>query len=189
MNFFSLLSPKIFSFYLKQYIFVKKCKGKLYLKKYRLKTENSVDIIIENNSKLNLGAYVTIRKGSDIQVLDTSTVNIGDNFFMNKNSSVVARYGITIGDNCMIGESTSIMDHNHAFDNIATPFKSQGYVGKQIFIGNNVWIAGRVFIGQGVTIGDNVVIGANTIVTKDIPSNSVVYGKTDLIIKKVNIYV
>lgn len=183
MKISALLNPYVLSFYLKQLWLQKKFSGRLHSKGFRLSWEPMSKFTIEENSKMFLGKNIHVRKGTDLEACDGATLTIGNNFFINKNSSIVARYGITIGDNCMIGESTSIMDHNHTFDNLSTPFKSQGYIGKKILIGDNVWIAGRVFIGQGVSIGDNVVIGANTIVTKDIPSNSVVYGKTELIVK------
>lgn len=50
-------------------------------------------------------------------------------------------------------------------------------------IGNNVEIcAGAKVIGP-ITIGDDVVIGANAVVTKNIPSHSVVVGSPAKIIK------
>lgn len=45
-----------------------------------------------------------------------------------------------------------------------------------IKIGNNVMIGIFSIIMPGVTIGDNVIIAANSVVTKDIPSNSIVGG-------------
>lgn len=43
-------------------------------------------------------------------------------------------------------------------------------------IGNNVFVGAGAKIIGAVTIGDNVVIGANAVITKDIPSGSVVGG-------------
>ena len=54
------------------------------------------------------------------------------------------------------------------------------------FIGNNVWIGGNVIILKGTTIGNNCVIAAGTILAnKTIPDNSIVYGKTSLVIKEI----
>jgi len=186
MKILHLLKPWVFYFYLKQFFLIFKHKGRLSLASYRLSYEQLVQITIDSSSKINFGKVAHLRKGVDIEARDEATVNIGDNFFINKNSSIIARYGIKIGDDCMIGESTTITDHNHTFKDSNITYKLQGYTGSKITIGNNVWIAGRVFIGQGVHIGDNVVIGANTIVTKSIPPNSIVYGKTELIIRKQN---
>lgn len=43
-------------------------------------------------------------------------------------------------------------------------------------IGNDVWIGANVIVMQGVNIGDGAVVGAGSIVTKDVPSFSVVAG-------------
>ena len=48
-------------------------------------------------------------------------------------------------------------------------------IGK-IVVGNNCFIGHGAKIMPGVTIGDNVIVGACAIVTKDVPSNSVVAG-------------
>jgi acetyltransferase-like isoleucine patch superfamily enzyme len=48
-----------------------------------------------------------------------------------------------------------------------------------IVIGNNVWIGANCSIVAGVTIGDNVTIGAGCVIRQDIPSNTIVVGKSD----------
>ena len=53
--------------------------------------------------------------------------------------------------------------------------KRMDKVGK-IVIGNNCFIGAHSKIMPGVTIGDNVIVGAGAIVTKDVPSNSIVAG-------------
>ena len=51
-------------------------------------------------------------------------------------------------------------------------------------IGNNVTIYAGAKVFGNITIGDDVVIGANAVVTKDIPSHSMVAGVPAKIIKK-----
>ena len=51
---------------------------------------------------------------------------------------------------------------------------------------DDVWIGGNCCINQGVKIGSHVIIGAGSVVTKDIPSFSVVVGNPARIIKKYN---
>ena len=53
-----------------------------------------------------------------------------------------------------------------------------------ISVGNNVWIGAGVQVMPGVTIGDGAVVAANAVVTKDVPSYSVVGGNPARIIKK-----
>lgn len=51
-------------------------------------------------------------------------------------------------------------------------------------IGHNVWIGGRAVINPGVTIGDNAVIASGAVVTKDVPTSTVVGGNPAQIIKR-----
>lgn len=52
-----------------------------------------------------------------------------------------------------------------------------------VVIGNQVYIGVRAIILPGVTIGDNCIIAAGAVITKDIPSNSVVAGVPAKVIK------
>ena len=52
-------------------------------------------------------------------------------------------------------------------------------------IGNNVYIASNSTIVGGITIGDNVIIGAGSVVTKDVPSNSVVVGNPAKVLRAI----
>lgn len=52
-----------------------------------------------------------------------------------------------------------------------------------IYIGNNCFIGTRAIILPGVKIGDEVIVAAGAIVTKDVPSNSIVAGNPAKIIR------
>jgi acetyltransferase-like isoleucine patch superfamily enzyme len=62
---------------------------------------------------------------------------------------------------------------NHNFDLKASP----------IVIEDDVWIGCNALILKGVRIGRGSIIGASAVITRDIPSFSVVVDKPDLIIK------
>lgn len=47
------------------------------------------------------------------------------------------------------------------------------FLTQEITIGNNVWIGANAVILRGTKIGDYAVIAAGTVVTKDVPSNTV----------------
>lgn len=57
--------------------------------------------------------------------------------------------------------------------------------GEKPTIGSNVEIHANAIIIGGITIGDNVIIGAGSVVTKDVPSSSVVAGNPAKIIKSI----
>lgn len=52
------------------------------------------------------------------------------------------------------------------------------YIGKRCFIGSNA------IIMAGVTIGDEVIVGSGAIVTKNVPSHSIVAGNPARIIRE-----
>jgi acetyltransferase-like isoleucine patch superfamily enzyme len=58
----------------------------------------------------------------------------------------------------------------------------------RIVIGNNVFIGWDTIVMPNVRIGDNCVIGAGSVVTKDIPSDSVVAGVPARVLCSINKY-
>lgn len=101
--------------------------------------------------------------------------------------TVYAREGITIGDKCLIGANTKIIDNDfHPIDpetRLATP--SGNIPSAPISIGKNVFIGCNSLVLKGVTIGDNSVIGAGSVVVKDVPANCVAAGNPAKVIKQI----
>lgn len=96
-------------------------------------------------------------------------------------------YLIEIGNNVTITSGVKFQTHDGGvalFRNETPGLNVFGY----IHIGNNVFIGEDAMIMYGVTIGDNVVIGARSVVTKSIPSNTVVAGVPARIIKSLEEY-
>jgi maltose O-acetyltransferase len=107
---------------------------------------------------------------------------IGEANAFSNNVSIVANESITIGDRCLIGELTSIIDSDCHEINPATRNRSAGAT-KPVVIGNNVWLGSRVLVLKGVTIGDNSVIAAASVVTKPISDNSIAGGNPAKVIR------
>ena len=57
-------------------------------------------------------------------------------------------------------------------EDVASAWDNKG----DIVIGNDVWIGYEAFIMAGVTIGDGAIIGTRALVTKDVPSYTIVGG-------------
>ena len=104
--------------------------------------------------------------------------------FFNRNCSLNCRgTSITIGENSIFGEGVRIYDHNHCYKDPSRPIGEQGFSEAPVTIGKNCWIASNVVILKGVTIGDHAVIGAGCIIHKDVPANTLVVNKQELVMK------
>lgn len=118
------------------------------------------------NGKLTLCDYASL--------FSSGNLTIGKNVFINKFSRIIAFEDIILGDNILIAQFVSILDHDHAYGFNLNSLCFKGYKTSKIQIGSNVLIGDKVSILKGTTIGDNVVIGANCVVRGKIPSNSLV---------------
>jgi maltose O-acetyltransferase len=78
---------------------------------------------------------------------------------------------IHIGKNCIFAPQSMVLTHDASY------FLFTGeYRVAPVTIGDNCFIGYEAIIMPGVKIGNNVVVGAGSIVTKDVPSDSVVAG-------------
>ncbi|HNT98481.1 MAG TPA: acyltransferase [Elusimicrobiales bacterium] len=178
--------PKYFYFALKLLFYKILYRGRLSLSSFSVSFEPLCRLYVEPGARVEFGDFAYFKKGTDVEAYDGSTIKIGSNFFVNKNSSILSRSGITIGDNCVFAAEVMIYDHNFRRGETGVPFVRQGFDAKPIRIGNNVWLGARVFIGPGVTIGDNVIVGTGALVKKDIPANTIAYSKSELVFKPLN---
>lgn len=137
--------------------------------KYKIKSNFRFNI--EKHSFLLINKNFRGKYNICINVLNGGKVNIGKNVFINDNAIITCMDSIEIGDNVLIGPNFYTIDHDHDYKN-----NIKNFIKKPISIGNNVWIGANVTILKGVRIGNDSIIAANSIVTKDVPSNSVVKG-------------
>lgn len=118
-----------------------------------------------SHSYVSSGVQMIVKRGKLV---------VGDRAFLGVGSVLVARHGIQIGNDALIGEYVSIRDQDHALDR--DDRARGGFTSSPIVIGDNVWLGAKVTVIQGVTIGNNVVVGANSVVTHDLPDNCVAVG-------------
>ena len=114
---------------------------------------------------------------------------IGDNANIGAFNHITCANKIQIGNNMLTGKYVTITDNSHGTTNyndlLLAPRKRKIYSKGPVIIGNNVWIGDKATILPNVTIGDGAVIAANSVVTKDVPSYSVVAGNPAKIIKRI----
>ena len=131
----------------------------------------NADVEVGKYSMLKIGYGFTMRKNSIIAVRDNAQLHIGRKVFINRNTIIMARRSITIGNEVTIGPNVCIYDHDHDIKN------KGGYVLSDVKINDNTWIGSNVTILKGVTIGEHCVIASGVIVTKDVPANTVLIQK------------
>lgn len=101
-------------------------------------------------------------------------IKLGQHVFINANCTFLDGAEITIGDHTLVGPDVKIYTPHHPLDYVARrENKEYSY---PVAIGCDCWIGGGTIICPGVTIGDRCVIGAGSVVTKNIPSDTIVAG-------------
>ena len=106
---------------------------------------------------------------------------IGNNVFINFDCVFLDLGGITIEDNVLIAPKVSLLSEGHP----VAPHQRQSLIPGHIHIKKNAWIGAGATILPGVTIGENAVVAAGAVVSKDVPSNTVVAGVPAKIIKTI----
>ena len=103
-----------------------------------------------------------------------SKIKFGNNISTNNNIFLCAANYIEIGDNTLIGQYVTIMDHEA--HGIAYDKRRQlGDIGK-IIIGQNIWIGNNVTILKNSEIGDNTIIATGAVVSGKFPANVIIGG-------------
>lgn len=139
-------------------------------------------ISISPTAQVELGQDVTLRSFVCLEVGSEATFKLGNRVFFNNHCSIRCEHHIEIGKDTMFGDGVRIFDHNHQYSNYH--IEKISFNKGPVIIGKNCWIGSNVVILKGVTIGDNVIIGAGAVIHKDIPSNSIVVSKEELVIKE-----
>lgn len=104
-----------------------------------------------------IGPFVEIQSGA----------TIGKNTTISSHTFICS--GVDVGEDVFVGHG--VMFINDKFDSPTI----KDWVQKGTKIGNRVRIGSNATI-MPVTIGDDCIIGAGSVVTKDVPSGSIVYG-------------
>ena len=121
----------------------------------------------------HVGPRVEFRRGFRCE-LHGGTVRIGGGTVFTYYVLVQCTGSIDIGERCMFGQSTIVVDGNHRFRDLTKPMLAQGYDLRPIRIGDDATITTKCTIIADV--GERAFVGANSVVTKDVPAYTVVAG-------------
>ena len=139
---------------------------------------------------ISIGAFTKFEKGIYLTAwptLGSPEIHIGEHCAFGAYNHITCINKIVIGDNLLTGKWVTITDNSHGETTIEDlrqpPYKRKVISNGPVIIGKNVWIGDKATILPGVTIGDGAVVAANAVVTKDVPSYSIVAGIPAKIIK------
>jgi acetyltransferase-like isoleucine patch superfamily enzyme len=144
-----------------------------------------------------LGNHVSCYAGCSFAIGQKGSCQVGD-FTLLNGALIMAEERIEIGSHCLISWNVGIADSDfHPLapaqrlidaQALAPFFKDRPARPKletaPVVIGDNVWIGMNAIVLKGVTIGENSVVAAGAVVTKSVPSNTVVAGNPAVIVKK-----
>ena len=143
--------------------------------------------------RISLGNSVSLKKDAWLNVATEDptgepVIVIDDNSHIGYGSIISAKNRIHLERDVLVGQQVLIVDHNHAYEDIAAPIADQGITeGGRIRIGQGSWIGrgAAIICSRGeLTIGRNCVVGFNSMVTRSIPDYSVVWGSPATIIRQ-----
>lgn len=132
-------------------------------------------VVVEGEGAVDIGADTRIGRRVFFETYGGARIAIGRNVTINDGVVLVAYAGITIEDDCMIGEYSSIRDANHGMLR-EKPVRLQPHAAAPVRVGRDAWIGRGVIVLKGVEIGDGAVVGANSVVTKNVAPHAIVGG-------------
>lgn len=132
--------------------------------------------VIESTFRQNVKRFLFHRvNGINAFLLRLRGVELGEHCNINRKSKIdgVNPKGVHIGNYVRVSQNALILAHDG--------YRDGAYV--NTYIGNHVNIGWGVVVNPGIKIGDHVIVGANAVVTKDIPSHSLVAGNPARILR------
>jgi len=93
--------------------------------------------------------------------------------FIGKNSTVVARELIVIGEGSKLAENVVVRDGNHDH---SVPLRAMKFTQSPIVIGHDVWLGASSVVLSGVSVGDGATVAAGAVVTRPVRAGCTVAG-------------
>ena len=147
---------------------------------------------LHNPHLIQVGESAVIREhtwltAKDKRVDGRATLIIGDGTYIGRFAQINAWQDVVIEPNVLIADRVYISDADHLYSDPNMPIKLQGdhFVGA-VRLCSGCWIGVGAVIMPGISVGKNAIVGANAVVTRDVPSYSVVVGNSARIITKVD---
>ena len=117
---------------------------------------------------------VEFRRGFRAEVGPKGTVSIGSGSVFTYDVLIQCSTLIEIGERCMFGQATFVVDGTHQFRDLTKPMLTQGYDFRPIKIADDAVVSSKCTVVAD--IGERAFIGANSVVSKSVPAFTVAVG-------------
>lgn len=145
---------------------------------------------IYRSVRMDTPPYRTFSLGDHSVVESFSCINnavgdvvIGDHTRIGLHNTIIGP--VTIGQHVNLAQGIVVTALNHNYSIPDQRIDQQGVTTAAVTIANDCWIGANAVILPGVTIGEHSVVAAGAVVTKDVPSHSLVAGVPARIIKQI----
>ena len=128
---------------------------------------------IDDNTKI--GTFVEIQKNA----------TIGKNCKISSHTFICE--GVHIEDNVFIGHNVTFINDKHprSVNEDGSMQTEENWKVVETYIKKGASVGSSSTILCGVTVGENAIVGAGAVVTKDVPSNTIVAGVPAKVIKNI----
>lgn len=121
-------------------------------------------LFFAKGSKLILHGSTVIAQGSVMRMDERGIIELGKDFYCNKNCFLRSSTKISFGEGCLLGWNVQInTSDGHAIFHDCDEKVSD----KPIVLGNHVWLTSNTIITKGVTIADGTIVAQGAVVTKE----------------------
>ncbi len=139
---------------------------------------------------IRIGARSIVMHGAVLHVynfrdIPQAGITIGEDCLIGEYSVIRGQGGVTLGNRVYTSPFTQIIAVNHVFNDPTRPFIEQGLTAEGIVIEDDVWLGAGAVITDGVRVGQGAVVAAGAVVTKDVPPHTVVGGVPARVIKEI----
>ncbi len=129
--------------------------------------------------------YLKIR----IWALRKQGFSVGQNVYLPSDISIAHNFvykqgELSIGNRVSIAPNVTIILSSHS--NFSNASKSISQKENHVIINDDAWIGAGAILLNGVTIGQGAIVGAGSIVTRDVPSYTVVAGNPARVIRNID---
>ena len=130
-------------------------------------------IYMSKDSKLIFQGFTVISQGSVLRMDEGASIELGKDFYCNKNCYFRASKNIAFGDDCLLGWNVQINSSDgHTIIHNGVQNNSES----SVTIGYHVWITSNTILTKGVYVADGCIIAQGAVVTKSIEEQNCLIG-------------